>query len=197
MEDKSFSKDFWSEKYQSQSTGWDIGYASPPLIEFCQTLENKDLKILIPGSGRSYEGEELWKKGFKNVFLLDMAPEAFDDFRKRVPDFPEKQMLAENFFDLTDTYDLILEQTFFCALPPSARTDYVEKMKELLIKGGELAGVLFDFPLTEQGPPFGGSKEEYEKLFSEKFEICKLERCYNSIKPREGSELFIQMKKLL
>jgi len=193
--DKSFSKEFWSEKYQSQSTGWDIGHASPPLIEFCETLENKDLKILIPGSGRSYEGEELWKKGFKNMFLLDMAPEAFDDFRKRVPEFPESQLLTDDFFKLEGEFDLILEQTFFCALPPSARMNYVEKMHELLSKDGQLAGVLFDFPLTEKGPPFGGSQQEYEKLFSEKFEIKKLERCYNSIKPREGRELFIWVRK--
>jgi thiopurine S-methyltransferase len=73
--------------------------------------------------------------------------------------------------------------------------NYVEKMHELLSKDGQLAGVLFDFPLTEKGPPFGGSQQEYEKLFSEKFEIKKLERCYNSIKPREGSELFIWVRK--
>ena len=121
---------------------------------------------------------------------------AFDDFRKRVPGFPESQLLSEDFFKLVGQFDLILEQTFFCALPPSARPNYVEKMHELLSKDGQLAGVLFDFPLSEKGPPFGGSKEEYERLFSEKFEIKKLDRCYNSIKPREGSELFIRVLKL-
>jgi hypothetical protein len=63
-------------------------------------------------------------------------------------------------------------------------------MAELLLPKGKLAGLLFDFPLTSDGPPFGGSKEEYIKLFSTKFEIKKLERAHNSIKPRENKELF-------
>lgn len=68
-------------------------------------------------------------------------------------------------------------------------------MFELLEENGTLAGVLFDFPLTTQGPPFGGSREEYEKLFMVKFKLNTLKRCYNSIKPRKGKELFIIMKK--
>ena len=64
-------------------------------------------------------------------------------------------------------------------------------MHNLLKENGKLAGVLFSFPLTEQGPPFGGSKEEYQQLFSDKFLLKTLEPCYNSIKPRENNELFI------
>jgi len=64
-------------------------------------------------------------------------------------------------------------------------------MHNLLKENGKLAGVLFSFPLTEQGPPFGGSVEEYQELFSEKFLFKTLESCYNSIKPRENNELFI------
>ena len=44
-------------------------------------------------------------------------------------------------------------------------------------------------------PPFGGNIEEYKSLFSEKFEIKKLENCYNSIKPRQNTEVFINFTK--
>lgn len=90
---------------------------------------------------------------------------------------------------------MILEQTFFCAISPELRSNYVDKIFELLKQNGTLAGVLFQFPLTTQGPPFGGSKTEYEKLFKNKFKIKTLEECYNSIKPRKGNELFIIIKK--
>ena len=48
------------------------------------------------------------------------------------------------------------------------RPNYVTKMHNLLSEKGKISGLLFDFPLTEVGPPFGGSQEEYVNLFSEK-----------------------------
>ena len=70
----------------------------------------------------------------------------------------------------------------------------MKKMYQLLNPGGRLVGVLFNRSF-EGGPPFGGNLEEYEELFKEKFEIVKLEPCYNSIQPREGTEVFINVKK--
>ena len=99
-------------------------------------------------------------------------------------------MIHSDFFTLNTTFDLILEQTFFCALPPEMRTQYVEKMASLLNPKGKLAGLLFDFPLTTEGPPFGGSATEYLNLFSDKFTIKTLEKAHNSIKPRQNKELF-------
>jgi hypothetical protein len=63
-------------------------------------------------------------------------------------------------------------------------------MHSLLSEKGKLFGLLFDFPLTEEGPPFGGSKEEYLNLFSENFTIKTLETAHNSIQPRKARELF-------
>ena len=39
-----------------------------------------------------------------------------------------------------------------------------------------------DFPLTEEGPPFGGSLQHYTDLFEPYFHVNVLERSYNSIK---------------
>jgi len=50
-----FNKEFWEKKYSNDETGWDIGYASTPLTNYFDQLTNKDLKILIPGGGNSYE----------------------------------------------------------------------------------------------------------------------------------------------
>lgn len=63
-------------------------------------------------------------------------------------------------------------------------------MASLLNPKGKLAGLLFDFPLTNEGPPFGGSKTEYINLFSNSFYLKTLEIAHNSIKPRENKELF-------
>jgi methyl halide transferase len=68
-------------------------------------------------------------------------------------------------------------------------------MKSLLTTGGKLAGVLFDKEFDFEGPPFGGCKCQYEPLFENDFTFKTFEACYNSIKPRAGSELFICLVK--
>ena len=185
----------WSYRYQIQDTPWDMGVVSPPLVARLQLLRHREQQILIPGAGRAYEAAWLWNNGYKNVHVLDLAPESFDWLRAHVPGFPWEQMHVEDFFQHERQYDIVVEQTFFCALDPEWREKYVRHMARILKPGGRLFGVLFDFPLDD-GPPFGGSAGEYQKLFREYFRIYKLERCYNSIPPRQGSELYFEILKI-
>jgi methyl halide transferase len=187
---------FWDDKYKSHDTGWDIGKISNPLKNYIDQLTNKDLKILIPGGGNSYEAEYLFYKGFKNIFVVDISQTALNNIKKRIPKFPENQLIHNNFFDLEDTFDLILEQTFFCAINPDLRPEYVLKMHELLNKKGKLVGLLFNIPLNETHPPFGGCKDDYTTQFKPFFKIEILESCYNSIEKRSGNELFFKFIKI-
>jgi len=68
-------------------------------------------------------------------------------------------------------------------------------MNQLLKPKNKLVGLLFNFDLKPGSPPFGGSKPEYEQLFSSTFKLTKLEPCHNSIKSREGRELFFIFEK--
>ena len=189
------TKNFWNNRYKNKETGWDLGYASTPLKNYIDQLENKDIRILIPGCGNAYEAEYLFQRGFNNVFLLDIAPLALQQFSKRVPNFPKKNLIEENFFEHVGRYQLILEQTFFCAIDPKLRDKYVHKMHQLLIPKGKLVGLLFAQEFENDHPPFGGTKEEYKKQFSTLFEIQKMELANNSIEARKGRELFIQLIK--
>lgn len=188
-------KDFWNDRYAENQTGWDIGSPSTPLKEFIDALEDKAIRILIPGCGNAYEAEYLHQQGFVNVFVIDIAPLALEGFSERVPSFPKDHLIAGDFFEHKSEYDLILEQTFFCALNPELRSAYAKKMGKLLSPNGKLAGVMFCFDLTEKGPPFGGSVDEYRGYFLEYFEIESMTPCLNSIKPRLGSELWVEMTK--
>ncbi|MDD3437438.1 MAG: hypothetical protein PHC64_09840 [Candidatus Gastranaerophilales bacterium] len=190
-----FDKIYWENKYHEKATGWDIGYASTPLVDYFNQLINKKLRILIPGGGNCYEAEYLLEQGFENVFVIDIAEQPLKNLKARFPNFPDSHLIYDDFFNHQKKYDLIVEQTFFCALDPVLRQKYADKMNDLLAEKGKLTGLLFDFELTEEGPPFGGSETEYLQLFSEKFTIKKLERCYNSIKPRAGRELFFIFEK--
>lgn len=190
-----FDKNYWHTKWKNKETGWDIGHVSTPLKEYIDQLKDKNIRILIPGSGSSYEGEYLFNKGFKNVFLLDYSDLPFTNLLKRCPAFPKNNLINQNFFEHLGSYDLIIEQTFFSAIHPNEREKYVLKMNELLIENGRLVGLLFAIKLGDDFPPFGGNKEEYSKLFSPYFNIKQLEIAHNSIAPRQGNEFFINLLK--
>ena len=184
----------WDKRYQNNDIGWDLGEISTPIKTYFDQLENKELKILIPGGGNSYEAEYLFKLGFKNVFVIDLSKTAIENIKKRVLNFPALQLIHGNFFELDNKFDLIIEQTFFCAINPELRPKYAEKTHELLTDKGKLVGLLFDAVLNEEHPPFGGSKNEYEEYFAPYF-IGSMESCYNSSEGRQGMELFVKMTK--
>jgi methyl halide transferase len=188
------SKEYWENRYENNDAIWDIGHISTPLKEYIDQLQNKNIKILIPGAGNAYELDYLIEKGFQNVFVIDYAQQPINAIINRNKNL-EKHLICDDFFNHFETYDLILEQTFFCALQPNLREKYILKMHDLLSEKGKISGLLFNFPLTDVGPPFGGSYEEYVNLFSEKFTIKTLEPSYNSIKPRANKELFFTFEK--
>ncbi|GAB5418663.1 MAG: methyltransferase domain-containing protein [Crocinitomicaceae bacterium] len=187
------SADFWSDRYESDRTGWDLGQVSPPIQSYIDQLDDKDLHILIPGCGNGYEAEYLWNQGFKNVEVIDLAKAPLENLRKRCPEFPSDQLHQGDFFSHQGQYDLIFEQTMFCAIDPSLRQAYADQVHALLKPNGRLVGVLFNRDF-DGGPPYGGNKAEYQEYFSS-FSEKQMEPCYNSIEPRQGSELFVRIQK--
>lgn len=185
----------WEARYQEGNTGWDIGEISSPLKAYFDQLTNKEIRILIPGGGNGYEAAYLFDRGFKNVTLLDIAPSPLQAFQKSYPDFPKDQLICQDFFKHREQYDLIVEQTFFCAIDPELRAAYARKVYELLNPSGKLVGLLWSVPLNEDHPPYGGSKKEYHRYFDPYFDYLHFEEAYNSIPPRAGREIFICAKK--
>ena len=192
---KVLGQDFWNNQYIAQSTGWDLGQVSPPLKAYIDQISDKNLKILIPGCGNSYEAEYLLEQGFNNVNLIDIAPELVDRLKTKFKSKPQINIILGDFFEHEGEYDLILEQTFFCALDPILRKNYVQKMADLLKNGGKIAGLLFSKIFEMAGPPFGGTIEEYQELFKEKFGFKVFDSCYNSFEKRSGNELFVVLVK--
>jgi SAM-dependent methyltransferase len=184
---------YWDNRYLNNETGWDMKQVSPPLKGYIDSLQNKELRILIPGCGNAYEAEYLLEKGFKNVTLIDLSKVVTDKLKENYKDKPIR-IVNENFFNHSGKYDLILEQTFFCALNPSLRKKYVEKCYELLTARGRIAGVFFNKSFTDTEPPYVTSDSQYRKLFQPAFTFLKFENCNNSIAPRMGYELFFEFQ---
>lgn len=187
------NSEFWEGRWASGQTGWDIGSAAPALIEYFKAIENRDAFILIPGCGNAYEAEWLFENGFRNVYLIDIAPSAIERICARIPAFPESQLICGDFFSVDiPKFDYIIEQTFLCAIDPRFRLDYAHRMFETLKTDGVLAGLLFNCTF-EGGPPFGGSEEEYRALFEPLFSIKNMKVTNLSIPPRAGRELFFEL----
>lgn len=193
--DLPLGKTYWDNQYKANTTGWDLGEVSPPLKAYIDQLTNKNLRILIPGCGNTYEADYLLQQGFCNITVIDIAPILVGRLKEKYQGNQNITIILGDFFEHIGEYDLILEQTFFCALNPAFRKNYVAKMHELLAPNGKLVGVLFDREFEQKGPPFGGSKDQYEPMFEKDFVFKTFEPCTNSFIKRKDTELFITLIK--
>ncbi|WP_026751927.1 methyltransferase domain-containing protein [Sediminibacterium sp. C3] len=188
------SAEYWNQRYLNNASQWDLGDVSPPLKAYFNQLSNKDISILIPGAGNSYEAIYLLEQGFTNITVIDIAPAVIQSLKEKYPNQSAIQFIQADFFKWDGQYDLIVEQTFFCALDPDLREKYVAKMATLLAETGKLVGLLFNREF-EGGPPFGGNQASYLLLFEKYFQIDRMDHCYNSVAPRAGTELFFIARK--
>ena len=99
-----------------------------------------------------------------NLITLSQSPNSCDDF-----------------FNIDGNFDLIIEQTFFCAIATEKRNEYAKKVHSLLNTNGKLVGLMFNAPMYSEHPPFGGSVKEYKSYFSGLFNYKYFEPAYNSI----------------
>jgi thiopurine S-methyltransferase len=121
--DTQFDEKYWSERYQNSATGWDIGYCSTPIQTFFSKDQDKNQSALIPGAGFGHEAIYLFEQGFDKVKVVDIALEPLEALKKKCPSFPQEALIHQDFFEHEGQYDLIVEQTFFCALDPKLRED--------------------------------------------------------------------------
>jgi SAM-dependent methyltransferase len=193
--DNPLDQTYWNTRWEKGETGWDIGYAAPAITTYMSAFPDKNAAILIPGCGNAYEAAWLAEQGFTNITVIDIAPKAIERLKEKFKDVPAIQVLCEDFFQHEGRYDIMIEQTFFCAIPPARRKDYVQKAASLLQPEGKIIGLLFNKNFEQAGPPFGGCACEYKPIFEPFFIMHKMESCYNSIPPRAGTELFIHLEK--
>ncbi len=97
-------------------------------------------------------------------------------------DFPNQvHFSTDNFFDLSSSsdnekFDFIYDYTFLCALDPSIRPLWANKMAELVKPSGELLTIIYPIDdKKEGGPPFRVNLDLYKELLeSVGFECLEL-----------------------
>jgi methyl halide transferase len=185
---------YWDTRHLRGETGWDIKMVSPPLKSYFDAPIQELGHVLIPGCGQAYEAEYLLQIGCSHVAVLDFAPSLVKELSTRL-EGTSVQVICDDVFKHTGRYDTIAEQTLFCAIDPSQRIRYINQIADLLQPNGIWFGVLFDREFEKEGPPFGGSVNEYESLLSIRFELLTMEKCTCSIPQRMGTEVFFIARK--
>jgi len=180
-------EEFWEIRFQKNNIPWDIGEPSPSLIELEKSNNfRKNQTVIIPGCGNGHDALHFSRKGYK-VSGVDWARSAVDELRAHAfRESLEIEILKSDIWNIPrtwyGTFDLWIEHTFYCAIDPDKRKDYLELVLKLLKPNGRIFGVFFitDQPvgspiLTEKsdGPPFSSTENEIKSLFSTRFNILK------------------------
>ncbi len=192
---------YWENRYQEGTTGWDIGQAAPPFVSLLDSAAApKPGKMAVLGSGSGYDALLFAARGFE-VIGFDFAPSAITQSvaLRAIASATElaqnssisAQFLQRNIFDLPAEFphyfDYVLEHTCFCAIAPGDRQPYVQLVKSLLKPDGELVA-LFWAHNQLGGPPFGTTTTEIRQYFEPDFRINSLTLANNSVPQRQGQE---------
>lgn len=184
--------EYWQGRFMSRDTPWELGHPSVVLLEAVDELARRgdDIRgkrILSPGCGTGSDAFALAERGAR-VLAVDWSPSALTAIQMRAqglsPESGSIQVESGDFFLMTpQPVDVVAEHTFFCAIDPSARGRYVDRIRAWLTTGGYLVGNFFvlsdddarmlpGLSLTSvgEGPPFATTVAELRRLLSPTFE---------------------------
>jgi methyl halide transferase len=190
----------WNERYVEGRTGWDLGGPPPALIRVIRGFP-APLRVLVPGAGRGHDALA-WAEAGHHVTAVDFAPLAVAAAREAaaVRGLPLVVREADVLTwplpgELAGAFDLVWEQTCFCAIPPDRRPDYARAMEGCLAPGGQLVG-LFWAHGREGGPPFDVQPDHVRAIFGERarFSILRTEDVPDS-PPGRSPELLAWLRR--
>lgn len=147
---------------------FDACTASPLLLQYIAENKIPHGKALVPGCGRGYDVTALADE-HRYVLGLDIAPKAVEAARFRLDMLssdeckykPNAHFATTSFFELNEQdglYDFIYDYTFLCALHPSVRPMWAQKMSRLVRADGVLLTLIFPIrEMDDHGPPYAVS----------------------------------------
>lgn len=189
--------DYWQGRFEKGDTPWELGHPSVVLMEAFDEVARrgtsvKGLTVLSPGCGTGSDAVAIAQRG-ANVLAVDWSPSAEKELAHKWTATPATsggglEFVSGDFFAIPPRpVDCVAEHTFFCAIDPSARPQYVQRIAEWVKQGGFVVGNFFilseqeasalpGFSLTQsgEGPPFATTVFQLETLFSPFFRTVEL-----------------------
>ena len=198
MTEKEYNREDWQGHYETNDLGWDLGQVAPPFVKLWEEGKLPAGNVLVPGCGRGHEVVFLAENGF-DVTAIDFSRGAVTYLERALEERNlNGRVLHQDFFCMENyhdgIYDLVLEQTFFCAISPRKRQDYVQSVTRLLKPRGMLVGLFYQTD-KEGGPPYNTTREDIERNFAKNFEIQELDKTSLSHEQRKDKEWLGILKK--
>ncbi len=186
-----YSYEDWERHYDEKDLRWDLDEVAPPFVRLWEENDISPCKAIVPGCGAGHEVLFLSEKGFE-VTAIDYTHGAVMLLEKALKKKKIScEVLCQDFFALghehDETFGLMLEHTFFCAINPTMRRTYVETASRIIKPGGSLIGLFYETGEND-GPPFNTRREDIEECFSNSFVIKSLYKTLNSAEQRRGKE---------
>jgi len=191
-------QNFWSELYEkSEAPGWDLAAPSPVFTDMLPRLKLPKSRILVLGCGEGHDAA-LFAEAGHVVTAVDFSKEAIRKGKEKYARLNNLFFEELNVFDIPQewnhTFDLVVEHTCFCAIPPDQRSEMVRLWRRMLHEQGQLLSVFFTME-KRSGPPFGVTEWEVRKHLEKYFHFLFWSRWRQSIPARQGRELFVLAKK--
>ena len=188
----------WERHYEEKDLRWDLNEVAPPFTHLWQERKIPPCNAIVPGCGAGHEVIFLAEQGFY-VTAVDYTLGATKLLKENLG---KKNLMGEvlrqDFFKLeikhNESFDLMLEHTFFCAINPDKRQMYVETAGRILKPEGLLVGLFYETN-EEGGPPFNTQKKDIEKNFSGQFSVESLSKTPHSAEQRKGKEWLAILKR--
>jgi len=123
----------------------------------------------VPGCGRGHDALA-WARAGADVVGMDFAPLAVEQAtevaeRAGLPVRYLQANVLELMSEFVGAFDIVWEQTCFCAIPLETRRGYAIAMAEALDADGEFLGLFWNHG-KEAGPPFDVTPAQVEEAFS-------------------------------
>lgn len=199
----------WRNLWQTDAKFWERNEAPPRTKRLLASgrVPPGQGRGLIPGCGSGHDAFALSQApGMKEIIGMDIVPEAVHRAEELLREFKSEHPEASlrfaigDFFALpsVEQFDVILDHTFLCALPPSRRAEWASKMAELLRPGGVLVTYMFPLADHEGGPPFALSEQTYTELLRGHFLLVYIETIperFHTWKATTGEKLAMWKRK--
>lgn len=162
--------EFWDVRYANGKTPWDLHGVPETLNSFLNTTAPG--KVLIPGCGTGYEVRVFFRAGW-DVKAIDFSPIAVDQARNYLGGLGHRVEQADFFtYGRGESFDVIYERTFLCALPRDLWQAYADRVAQLLRPGGRLVGI-FLYGEEPEPPPYPLSDTLAKELFEGRFSLLR------------------------
>jgi len=197
----------WENAYVTGTVPWDLGRA-PPVLEarIREIVASREAagddaapgpRVFVPGAGRGHDARA-WLAAGGAVTALDIAPTAVAEGRALdAAEGVSMTWLEADLFDLPaeldGTFDIVWEQTCFCAIDPARRGEYVEVIARLLAPGGAWMGVVWEVG-RPGGPPWSLTRADIEQHFAARFDF-EVVRAVAPWTKQRWDELFVELRK--